>query len=94
MDPFAEAAWKTADASLRILVVDDNVDAAEMLRLLLEAIGHEVIVEHSPVRALARARAFLPDVCLLDIGLPEMDGNELAAKLPIQPENSEAVLVR
>ncbi|MET0980545.1 MAG: PAS domain-containing protein [Telluria sp.] len=78
---------------LRILVVDDNVDAASMLAMLLEASGHQVIVEHGARAGLARAQAEAPDVCLLDIGLPEMDGNELAQRLRLLPETARAVLV-
>ena len=78
---------------LRLLVVDDNEDAAAMLGMLLEGAGHEVLVEHSPHRALERARAVAPDVCLLDIGLPEMDGNELAQRLRMLPETAHAVLI-
>lgn len=79
--------------SLRILVVDDNEDAAAMLAFLLEATGHEVLVEHTSKQALERARIEKPDVCLLDIGLPEMDGNELARCLRSQPETANAVLI-
>lgn len=79
--------------ALRVLVVDDNVDAAEMLKLLLEAMGHDVLVEHEPYKALERARLDQPQVCLLDIGLPEIDGNELARRLRAQPENAKAMLI-
>jgi PAS domain S-box-containing protein len=82
-----------ADRSLRILVVDDNVDAATMLTMLLEASGHQVFVEHGSRQGLERARAEHPDVCLLDIGLPDMDGNELALRLRAQPETANAILV-
>jgi PAS domain S-box-containing protein len=78
---------------LRIMVVDDNVDAAEMLKMLLQEMGHDVLVEHEPFQALERARLDSPQVCLLDIGLPEIDGNELARRLRAQPENSRLVLV-
>jgi CheY-like chemotaxis protein len=67
--------------SLRILVVDDNADAAAMLAMLLEAAGHHVSVEHDARLALARAREEMPQACLLDIGLPEIDGNALARQL-------------
>ncbi|MEX5744056.1 ATP-binding protein [Massilia sp. X63] len=87
------AAAAVRAAALKILVVDDNVDAAETLGLLLAACGHEVVVEHEPVRALERARSVAPDVCLLDIGLPGMDGRELARRLRAQPETAAAVLV-
>lgn len=86
-------ALATPAASLKILLVDDNVDAAEMLKLLLESMGHDVLVEHGPLRALEQARLYKPQVCLVDIGLPEIDGNEVARRLRAQPENTDAVLV-
>jgi len=79
--------------SLRIMVVDDNVDAAATLAMLLEAAGHSVVVEHEPLRALERARTDAPQVCLLDIGLPGMDGYELARRLRAQPATAHALLV-
>jgi PAS domain S-box-containing protein len=83
----------SATQPLKILVVDDNVDAAAMLRMLLEASGHQVYVEHGARQALERADLELPDVCLLDIGLPEMDGHELARRLRAQPTTANAVLI-
>lgn len=79
--------------SLRILVVDDNADAASLLAMLLETSGHEVLVEHGSRRALELATKVAPQVCLLDIGLPEMDGNELAQRLRAQPETAKSVLI-
>ncbi|WP_229422982.1 ATP-binding protein [Telluria aromaticivorans] len=90
--PAPEAAPEQA-GRVRVLVVDDNVDAAETLGLLLEAHGHEVAVEHDSLRALERARGMAPDVCLLDIGLPDIDGRELARRLRARPETAGAVLV-
>jgi signal transduction histidine kinase/ActR/RegA family two-component response regulator len=84
---------QTGIKSLRIMVVDDNVDAAAMLTMLLEAIGHQVVVEHAAVGALARSRTDPPQVFLLDIGLPEIDGNELAKRLRTQPETASARLI-
>jgi signal transduction histidine kinase len=78
---------------LKVMVVDDNVDAAQMISMLLEVLGHHVIVEHSARRALERAKAAKPHVFFLDIGLPDMDGNELARRLRAQPENAKAILV-
>jgi PAS domain S-box-containing protein len=78
---------------LKMMVVDDNADAAEMLAMFIEAMGHRVIVEHSPHKAIQRARDEMPDVCLLDIGLPGMDGNELARRLKSQPETAQALLI-
>ncbi|MDB5893795.1 MAG: response regulator [Rhodoferax sp.] len=78
---------------LTILVVDDNTDAAQMLALLVELLGHNVIVEQSSTKALARALQERPDVCLLDIGLPEMDGLELARHLRAEPALARTKLV-
>jgi CheY-like chemotaxis protein len=66
---------------LRILVVDDNVDAAVSLGELLGLYGHEIEVAHDGPAAVQRTRERQPDVVLLDIGLPEMDGYEVAATL-------------
>jgi len=65
----------------RVLIVDDNEDAANSLALILELGGHETASVYSAVDALARAAEFRPDVVLLDIGLPGMDGYEVAQKL-------------
>jgi PAS domain S-box-containing protein len=80
-------------ASMKVMVVDDNADAASMLAMLLEAAGHEVIVEHDSRRALERARLERPDAFLLDIGLPDIDGNELARQLRSQSESSSSLLI-
>jgi signal transduction histidine kinase/ActR/RegA family two-component response regulator len=79
--------------ALRIGVVDDNEDAAVTLSLLLETLGHTVLVAHSAREALAALPGFGPDVCLLDIGLPEMNGYELAAALRRKPGASGAILI-
>jgi PAS domain S-box-containing protein len=78
---------------LRILVVDDNTDAAQMLAMVLETLGHQVLVEHASGPALARAKREKPDVCILDIGLPGMDGNELARQLRAGPDTGGAFLI-
>ncbi len=84
---------RQADRRLKVMVVDDNVNAAIALKLLVEAWGHQVFLEHDPYKALELARLERPDVCLLDIGLPGMDGNELARSLRAQPETASATLV-
>lgn len=71
---------RLADAR-RILLVDDNEDAAEMLSLILTQLGHTVRIANDGVAALALAAAFEPDVAVLDLGLPVMDGFELAGRL-------------
>ena len=68
-------------ASGRVLIVDDNVDAAELLAEVLALRGYETALAHDGPAALVEARRFAPDVALLDIGLPVMDGYELAAHL-------------
>jgi len=75
------AAVPFASDALRVLVVDDNVDAAELAAMLLELLGYQVSVEFGAEAALERARLVQPQVCLLDIGLPGMDGKELARRL-------------
>jgi CheY-like chemotaxis protein len=76
-----------------VLLVDDNVDAAQLLAMVLENLGYRVAVEHDSRRALERARMDAPDVCILDIGLPDMDGNELARELRRLPSMQNAMLV-
>ncbi len=80
------------ERALRVLLVDDNPDAALMLSMLLEVAGYEVATENSSEGGLARAAASLPDVCLLDIGLPGMDGYQLARKVRALPGMEQATL--
>ncbi|HEU0030195.1 MAG TPA: ATP-binding protein [Kofleriaceae bacterium] len=70
-----------ATASARVLVVDDNVDAADTLAAVLRRVGYEVAVAHDAPAALHVAAEFNPAIALLDIGLPVMDGYELARHL-------------
>jgi len=65
----------------RVLLVDDNIDALQTLHVLLEMQGFEVQSFATPDVAIAKAAAFSPDVCVLDIGLPGMDGYQLARRL-------------
>ncbi len=78
---------------LRILVVDDNVDAAQTLAHWLRSCGHSVLIESSPFRALEVAAAFHADAYLLDIGLPGMDGKQLARRLRDTAHGSKALLI-
>jgi PAS domain S-box-containing protein len=77
----------------RILVVDDNRDAAQALKLLLETDGHEVRVAADGAGGLALARQYKPEVALLDIGLPNMDGYELARRMREEPALEGTLLV-
>ncbi|MDX2088771.1 MAG: ATP-binding protein, partial [Kofleriaceae bacterium] len=76
-------------APKRILIVDDNQDASLMISRVLESLGHQVRVADDPAEALAVALAFQPEVAILDIGLPVMDGyslgRELRSRLPTPP---------
>jgi PAS domain S-box-containing protein len=76
-----------------ILVVDDNVDAADTLALLLQANGHRVTVKHTGEDALRQCAADAPQVMLIDIGMPGMDGYTLARKLRSLPQTANAVLI-
>ncbi len=64
-----------------VLVVDDNVDAAQSLAMLLRILGQDVRTAHNGRSALEAARTSMPEIAILDIGLPGMDGRELARRL-------------
>jgi signal transduction histidine kinase/ActR/RegA family two-component response regulator len=81
------------DASRRVLVVDDNVDAAELLAEVLELDGHEVVVAHDGLAALERVGSFAPEVVFLDIGLPGLDGYEVARRVRQRPGGKALKLV-
>jgi CheY-like chemotaxis protein len=82
-----------ADHRRRVLVVDDNIDAAELLAFALEDLGHDVRVAHDGAAAIETARAFHPDVAFVDLGLPVMDGLEVALRLRADPSLRETKLV-
>jgi signal transduction histidine kinase/ActR/RegA family two-component response regulator len=77
----SDAAKHTRQGAVKILVVEDNPDGAESLMMLLQMLGHQVRIVHDGIAALGAVRAEAPDVMLVDIGLPGMDGYELAARL-------------
>jgi CheY-like chemotaxis protein len=79
--------------ALRVLVVDDNQDAANALRLLLEGDGHEVKLAADGVSGLALAREYKPDYLLLDIGLPRLSGYDIAASLRADPAMKDTTIV-
>jgi two-component system CheB/CheR fusion protein len=84
---------RPATSGRRVLAVDDNVDAARSLAMLLRSWGHEVRVAHDGPEALKMASAFRPEVVLLDIGLPGMDGYEVAGRLRREVGLARALLV-
>ncbi len=80
-------------AAAKILLVDDNIDAADSLGLLLRSRGHEICIAYDGHSALQAAGAFRPDFILLDIGLPGMNGYEVARALRRAPELDHPILV-
>lgn len=80
-------------AAVRILIVDDNVDAADGLKMLLELDGEETRVAYDGESALKIARDFRPQIALLDVGIPQMDGYEIARRLRAAPETRDSILV-
>ncbi|HEU4439461.1 MAG TPA: ATP-binding protein [Methylomirabilota bacterium] len=84
---------RPAGASRRVLVVEDSPDARDSLRLLLEMAGHHVETTEDGPTALAKARVFRPQVALIDLGLPGMDGFEVARELRRRPETGAIRLV-
>jgi PAS domain S-box-containing protein len=80
-------------APRRILVVDDNADAAESLAALLSINGHETCLAHDGLDAVKQAERFLPDVVFLDIGMPALDGHETAKLIRQQPWGKGMVLI-
>ena len=97
-EPKASASTPAGDG-LSIVLVDDNVDSAEMMCDLLEALGHRAVLAHDGAAALALAASLArdggaaPDVMILDIGLPDMDGSELARRLRAMPALAATRLV-
>ena len=77
----------------RVLLADDNVDFAESLAMILQMMGHEVRLAHDGMEAAAAAEEFAPDFAFLDIGLPRLNGYELARRLRELPATRESVLV-
>jgi CheY-like chemotaxis protein len=87
------SATPEAVARKRILVVDDHRDAARILGLLLESLGHEVQTANDGHNALDAVPKFKPDVVFLDIGLPQLDGYEVARRLRALPDGRGLRLV-
>ncbi len=78
-DPDSTAA--SSASPMRVLLVDDNVDAVESMEILLQAFGYEVSTAIHPDLALAQLESFAPAAAVIDIGLPGMDGYQLAAEI-------------
>ncbi|MEZ0210371.1 MAG: ATP-binding protein [Methylophilus sp.] len=81
------------EKKISVLVVDDNIDAATTLASFIELYGHEVLVEHDSLQALKLIESTLPLICVLDIGLPKMDGYELAQRIKANKAMAHATLI-
>ncbi|MBA3506617.1 MAG: response regulator, partial [Betaproteobacteria bacterium] len=92
-EPAVPAPDTMVTTGTRILVADDNMDLATMVAQLLELSGHEVCVAHTGAAALDAAGVFNPDVALIDIGLPDMDGYEVATRLRNEQSDCTATLI-
>jgi CheY-like chemotaxis protein len=77
----------------RILIVDDNKDSAESLAMLLEITGHRTFIVHDGVAAIAAAEAHRPEVMLLDIGMPRLNGYEVCRRVRLQPWGAEIKII-
>ncbi|HVL55201.1 MAG TPA: ATP-binding protein [Burkholderiaceae bacterium] len=93
VSPHAVHVPRAGTSRLRILLADDNVDFASSFALLLRSAGHEVRVVHDGAAALAMAAEFRPQVAILDIGLPAMNGYELARRIREQTETADTLLI-
>jgi CheY-like chemotaxis protein len=83
----------TTTIARRILVVDDNADSAESLAMLLKISGNETQVAHDGLEAVEAAERFRPDVVLLDIGLPQLNGYDAARRIREQPWGKTMALI-
>jgi PAS domain S-box-containing protein len=91
--PGSGKAWPRRGVPRRIMVVDDNADALEAMTMTLQTLGHTVVTAPDGPSALARATDARPEVVLLDLGMPAMDGFETARRLRALPEMRGATLI-
>ena len=82
-----------ASCALRILVADDNVDSALTMAALLAMYGHEVCTAHDGLEALEKMRRFKPDVAILDIGMPKMNGYSVARNIRSRSNEAQPLLI-
>jgi CheY-like chemotaxis protein len=83
----------STSSARRVLLADDNRDGAESLSMLLELAGHEVHLAHSGAEALELANQVRPDVAVLDIGMPELSGYEVAKRIRREPWGAHMILI-
>jgi PAS domain S-box-containing protein len=89
----ARASTPTAVRKRRVLVIEDDADSRECLKLLLETEGHAVALSSTGAAALAEVGTFQPDIALVDVGLPDMDGYEVARRLRMLPGGKDVKLI-
>lgn len=77
----------------KVLVVDDNVDGAEMLSMLIGILGHDTRTANNGLTAIEIAKTYQPEVILLDLGLPEIDGIEVCRRLRADPQFSKTTII-
>lgn len=92
-DLVPDFAVTASTAAQHILIVDDNADSAQSLAMMLSMLGHETRTANDGFEALELAELFMPDVCLLDIGMPNLNGYELARRMRQQPWGEDILLV-
>jgi two-component system CheB/CheR fusion protein len=93
LPPHERAATTPTQKHLKILIVEDNKDVAQSLNILLSIMGHHTVVAHTGPEALEAAERLPPDIIFLDIGLPGMDGYEVARQLRAKPQTSHTNLI-
>jgi PAS domain S-box-containing protein len=92
--PTVSPVYRTgASDALKVLIVDDNVDSVNITSMLLDSLGHETHVAHDALSAMAQAKRIVPDVIMLDIGLPGVDGYQLAQMIRDQADIGRATLI-
>jgi CheY-like chemotaxis protein len=91
--PHSDIAAATASAGKTVLVVDDNRDAADSLQLLFEVYGYRAVCEYDGEAALAAVRAAVPDIVIMDLGMPGLDGYHTAQQMRALPGGQNIVLI-
>jgi CheY-like chemotaxis protein len=91
--PVASETRPSKPVRRRILVADDNRDVTEAFQVMLQTLGHEVEVAHDGLDAIHKAATFRPEIVVLDVGMPKLNGYETARRLRAQPGGSDLVLI-
>jgi two-component system OmpR family response regulator len=80
-------------APLRVMIVDDNVDASDSLGILLRMVGFSIRIHHGGMTAIQEVEEFQPEACVLDVNMPEIDGCELARRLRATQNGNHMLLI-